>query len=392
MSFVTSALLILSVVYLALGLIYLRFWIDKRRRLAYLTETLEQLEMAAAAGNVGMWTRSVDGEILWASEKAGEIWGFSNGERFTQADLVELLHPDDHERVMSCVQALTSGKEEYQIEFRIVAKGGTLRWVQSQGRIEKVNGTPVVRGALVDITKQKMAETAVRQLSHKLITAQETERARVALELHDDLNQNIALLSIQLGMLQKQPKDLDFVTGQLGQFMSDVERLSKDVHRISYELHPAKLTQLGLEAAVRGFCREFAEKHEVVVDFVAENIRSDASMDIELCLYRITQESLQNVIKHSKAQTVSVTINCDDEEIVLTIVDDGKGFDINSVKPNGGLGLISIDERAKHVDGTAVIRSMPGKGTTVEVRIPVDQQPSLISDMPVLIGQNSFNA
>src|SRR4051812_38627777 len=183
MSFVTSAFWILSVVYLALGLIYLRFWLDKRGRIAYLTETLEQLKMAAAAGNVGMWTRSVDGEILWASEKAGEIWGFSNGERFTQTDLIELLHPDDHERVMSCVQALTSGKEEYQIEFRIVAKGGALRWVQSQGRIEKVNGTPVVRGALVDITKQKMAETAVRQLSHKLITAQETERARVALEL-----------------------------------------------------------------------------------------------------------------------------------------------------------------------------------------------------------------
>jgi PAS domain S-box-containing protein len=377
MSFVTSAFWILSVVYLALGLIYLRFWLDKRKSLTHLTKTLEQLEMAAAAGNVGMWTRSVDGEILWASEKAGDIWGFSYGERFTQADLVELLHPDDHERVMSCVEALASGKEEYQIEFRIVARDGALRWVQSQGRIEKLNGTPVVRGALVDITKQKMAETAVRQLSHKLITAQETERARVALELHDDLNQNIALLSIQLGMLRKQPKDLAFVSDQLGQFVTDVERLSKDVHRISYDLHPAKLTQLGLEVAVRGFCREFAQKHGIVIDFVAESFPGNASKDTELCLYRVTQESLQNVIKHSKAKTVRVTLKGEADEVLLTIVDDGKGFDINAVRPNRGLGLISIDERAKHVNGTAVIASTLGKGTTVEIRIPIDQEPSL---------------
>src|SRR4029079_9643879 len=114
-------------------------------------------------------------------------------------------------------------------------------------------------------------------LSHKLITAQENERARVAFELHDDLNQNIALLSIQLGMLRKQPKDLGFVSDQLGQFVTDVERLSKDVHRISYELHPAKLTQLGLEVAIRGFCREFAQKHDIVIDFAAESFPRNAS-------------------------------------------------------------------------------------------------------------------
>ncbi len=345
---------------------------ELEERDARLTETLDQLQLAASAGNVGMWTRSTDGEIIWTSEKAAEIWGFSSGERFTQNDLVQKVHPGDLERVVTCLQELASGKKDYQIEFRIVAADGNIRWISSQGRLDNAEGASTVRGALVDITRQKMAESAVRKLSHKLITAQEKERARVALELHDDLNQNIALLSIQLGMLRKQPKNLAFVSDQLGQFVTDVERLSKDVHRISYELHPAKLTQLGLEVAVRGFCREFSEKHGLVIDFVSKDLPYPISKEASLCLYRVTQESLQNVVKHSKATTVNVSLGGEGDEVVLTIFDNGRGFNFDTGRSKGGLGLVSIDERARHVNGRARVTSTPGEGTSVEVRIPID--------------------
>ena len=134
-----------------------------KQRDARLTETLEQLQLAASAGNVGIWIRSIDGEIIWASEKAGEIWGFPSGVQFTQDDLIEKLHPDDHERVMECVRDLAAGKEEYRIEFRILANDGDIRWIQSQGRIETVDTVQIVRGALVDITDLKTAEAALQE-------------------------------------------------------------------------------------------------------------------------------------------------------------------------------------------------------------------------------------
>jgi signal transduction histidine kinase len=185
----------------------------------------------------------------------------------------------------------------------------------------------LIRGAIVDITNLKLAQEAVHELSRKLMDAQEEERARLARELHDDLSQSIALLSVQLTILRNEPRDLEYVKDQLDQYISDVERLSGDVRRISHELHPAKLGQLGLEAALHGFCRELAAAHPLQIDFEAENLPRNLSSDIALCLYRVTQESLQNVIKHSGASSARVTIRSEQGTIHLSVSDDGKGFD-----------------------------------------------------------------
>jgi signal transduction histidine kinase len=283
------------------------------------------------------------------------------------------VHPGDRAGFARLFKELDAGRNDYQIEYRILLNDGTVRWIHSQGKVEEVDGERIVRGAIVDITKQKTAESAVRELSHKLIGAQEKERARVARELHDGLNQNIALLSLQVGMLRQQPKDLAFVSDQLGQFVSDIDRLSRDVHRISYELHPAKLTQLGLESAIRGLCREFSTEHGVKVDFIAEGLPDDISPDISLCLYRVTQESFQNIFKHSEATAIDVSVRAEGAEVVLTIRDNGIGFDVDAAKAKGGLGLISIDERARHIHGSAEIISAPGEGATIQIRIPIDQ-------------------
>ena len=159
--------------------------------------------------------------------------------------------------LVTLIRELEEGKNEFQFEYRIVSKDGNVRWIHSRGKVESVNGARFVRGAIVDITKLKIAEQAIHDLSGKLMNAQEKERARLARELHDDLSQSIALLSIQLATLRDKPKDLAYVKNQLDQFVSDLERLSVDVHRISHELHPARLTQLGLETALRGLCHEF---------------------------------------------------------------------------------------------------------------------------------------
>ena len=336
-----------------------------------LTETLEQLQLSALAGNVGMWTRSIDGEILWTSAKAAEIWGFPADAQFTQADLIQKVHAGDLERVMTCLQELASGKRNYQIDFRIVATDGTMRWVSSKGRADSVDGTDLVRGAIVDITKLKLAEEAIRDLTTRLMNAQEKERARLARELHDGLNQSVALLSIQIGMLRNDPRDITYAKQQLDSFAADIERLSEDVHRISYELHPANLNQLGLEAAISTLCRDLSASSDVEIDFQSDKLPRDLSQNMSLGLYRIAQESLRNVVRHSDATWAHVRVSLATDEVAMLIVDNGKGFDQNNAARKNGLGLLSIRERVRRLDGRVEITTEPGAGTQIRVSIPL---------------------
>jgi len=338
---------------------------------ARLTETLEQLQLSAAAANVGLWTRRIGEETIWVNEKAGEIWGAPSGKQFTREDFFQQIHADDRALLVDVIRGLEEGKNEFQLEYRVWSKEGNIRWVHSRGKVEPVNGVRFIRGAIVDITKLKMAEEAIHDLSGKLMNAQEKERARLARELHDDLSQSIALLSIQLATLRNEPKDFAYVKKRLDQFVSDVERLSVDVHRISHELHPARLTQLGLETALRGFCRELSAAHPLEIDFEAENLPRDLPRGISLCLYRVTQESLQNVIKHSGAASARVSVKLENGEVRLSVSDNGNGFDPSASKAKEALGLISMDERVRAVKGDVKVISSVGAGTKIEVHVPV---------------------
>jgi len=338
---------------------------------ASLTETLEQLQLAAAAANVGMWSRPINGTTLWLSQKAGDILGFPSGEQFTRDDFYQQIHPEDRPLLATLIRELEEGKNEFQFEYRIVSKVGNLRWIHSRGKVDMVNGARFVRGAIVDITKLKIAEQAIHDLSGKLINAQEKERAHLARELHDDLSQRIALLSIQLTTLRNKPRDLEYVKSQLDQFVSDVKRLSVDVHRISHELHPARLTQLGLESALHGLCHELSAAHPLEIDFESENLPRDLHQDTSVCLYRVAQESLQNVIKHSGAVSARVSIKLENGRIRLSVSDNGNGFDPQATRAKATLGLISIDERMRAVKGEAKVISAVGAGTIIEVYVPV---------------------
>jgi PAS domain S-box-containing protein len=336
-----------------------------------LTETLEQLQLSAAAASVGLWIGRVGEERIWFSEKAADVWGFPSGQQVKREDIFQRIHPADREGYITNLREVEEWKNEYQIDYRVLSKDGNTRWIHSRGKVEPVNGSRIIRGAIVDITKLKKAEEAVHELSRRLLNAQEKERARLARELHDDLSQSIALLSIQMAMLRNKPKTLEYVNDRLDQLISDVYRLAGDVHRISHELHPAKLSQLGLEAALQGSCRELAAAHPLEIDFEAENLPRNLPEDISLCLYRVTQESLQNVIKHSAATSAHVNIKSEHGKIYLSVSDNGNGFDPEAAKAKESLGLISIDERVRAVRGQAKVISAVGTGTIIEVYVPV---------------------
>ena len=360
-----------------------------RERDAQLTDSLEHLELSAAAANVGMWSRKIGEDEMWVSEKASEIWGFPRGEQFTRAEIIQHIHPDDQDQFRTLAREVEAGKNEFQLEYRILLPDGDVRWVHPRGKVEMVNGSRLVRGAIVDITKLKLAEEAIHDLGGKLMNAQEKERARLARELHDDLTQSIALLSIQLSSLRNEPKDIEHVRDQLDRFVHDVQRLSVDVHRISHELHPAKLTMLGLKAALGGFCRELAAAHGLYIDFEADDMPRDMPQDIALCLYRVTQESLQNVIKHSRAARASVSIRSENGGVRLSVYDSGNGFDLSATKAKEGIGLSSIEERVRAVKGTFRISSNIGSGTEIEVLIPFKHRGKLGDRSDHRVNNNS---
>jgi signal transduction histidine kinase len=207
-----------------------------------------------------------------------------------------------------------------------------------------------------------------------LIDAQETERKRLARELHDDLSQNLAFLAVELDIFgQKPPVASNDVSKRMQELSTQVRNMSSSVHRLSHELHPAKLEQLGLMAAVRGFCRDFSSAHNVAIEFVPHDVPRSVPDDIALCLYRVVQEGLQNVVKHSGATSAKVELSCGDSELCLVVSDRGRGFDSSVKTHEGSLGLISMRERVRLVRGRISVQSRKGEGTRIMVQIPLGE-------------------
>ncbi len=239
----------------------------------------------------------------------------------------------------------------------------------------------LILGLLMERASRRRAERGLRQserelraVTGRLIHAQEEERRRIARELHDDLNQGLALLSIELDLLAQKPPESDALLGdRLHELSGRVKKLSSVVHELSHLLHPSKLEQLGLVASIRSLCKELARDHEMEIQFIDRQLPPSVPADATLCLYRIAQEALQNVLKHSGARTARVELLGSEGAVVLRIRDEGTGFDPSSIAEQAGLGLVSMRERLHMLGGTIVINSRPGEGTRIEVRLPLNR-------------------
>ncbi len=218
----------------------------------------------------------------------------------------------------------------------------------------------------------RSSQSELRALTGRLLQAQETERRRIAGELHDDLNQSLALLAVELDLLAQSPPGTGApLEVQLRGLSGRVKQMSSAVHDLSHQLHPAKVEQLGLVAALRGLCGGLGPAHGLSIDFAAEGVPTSIPGDTALCLYRIAQEALRNVIKHSGARHAQVELRGGPDAVTLCVSDDGSGFDTASVADKGGLGLVSMRERLRLVGGEISLESRPSRGTRVEVRTPL---------------------
>lgn len=249
-------------------------------------------------------------------------------------------------------------------------------WAYPVRRGEEVVGAVVT---FVDITERKGLTDALRRsqedlraLTAELIKAREEESRYLARELHDSFGQRLALLGLKAseleGLISSQPGR---AAENVRLMMDEIGGVAKDLHHLSRQLHPAVLRELGLQTALETECANHSRQDGITVEFRSEDVSELLSEEMALCLYRVAQESLQNIRKHARTEKASVTLAAREGNIVLTVQDFGIGFDFKGVKGRGGLGLVSMGERVRLVDGSIGVRSKPGQGTEIEVRIPI---------------------
>jgi signal transduction histidine kinase len=239
----------------------------------------------------------------------------------------------------------------------------------------------LIAGLLLQKRMRRWAEIRVREneaalrtsherihdLGGRLLLAQEAERARIARELHDDVNQQVALLAIDLELLREGRQRPDAVT-LVEEACERAHGIAKSLHDLSHQLHPARLRMLGLVPALSGLQRELS-RPDCVIDFSSDNVPKTLPHDITLCLFRVAQEALHNALTHGAASRVVVHLVGEPGTLVMTIVDDGVGFDVDDAWRRG-LGLISMSERLESVAGTLDIQSRAGAGTRLSINVP----------------------
>ena len=223
-----------------------------------------------------------------------------------------------------------------------------------------------------DITQRKQMEEELSDVTQKLIQAQEQERARIARELHDDINQQLALVVASLDELKLHlPQPLAQIRSRLEELGNRTIEVSNAVQALSHRLHSSKLEYLGLARGMQAFCREFSDQYKVEVRFSHEHVPNSLPWETSLCFFRILQGALRNALKHSGVKSFEARLCGTTEGIHLTVHDDGAGFDVEQALGGSGIGLISMRERARLVNGTISIESKPKCGTTIEVDVPL---------------------
>jgi PAS domain S-box-containing protein len=347
---------------------------EHKRDVEALRKTEERFRLASRAGKMFAYEWDVATDVIVRSAGSAEIIGIEPEVRITGQEMLAKVHPEDLEALKYAIAELRPERPNLQITYRMLRADGTVIWVERNFHALFDERGKMLRmiGMVADVSARVRAERELSELSGRLIDAQEEERARVARELHDDLGQRMALLQINVERLKQDTAELSSKTRrELNNIAELTSECSSELHDISHQLHPSRLDTLGLVTTLRSFCKEFSLQHSLQVQFVHEDVPEEVPKDISLCLFRVVQEALRNVVKHSGAAEVKVELTRNGDQIDLCISDAGAGFDPAFAKLDAGLGLISMRERLRLVGGHLSIESEVSHGTRIRARIPL---------------------
>jgi PAS domain S-box-containing protein len=334
----------------------------------------ERLRLAQQAARIGTFEWNIRTGVNTWTQELEAMYGLPRGGfGGTQIAFENLVHPDDLAGVIELIDVSLKTGQPTQGEWRAVWPDGSAHWIAARWQVFMDEAGEPLRmvGINIDVTERKLAEESLANIGRKLIEAHEEERAWIARELHDDINQRIALLAIEL---DRWSHDLGsgFDTHDHIQIISQrLAEIGKDIQALSHRLHSSKLEYLGIAVAAKSFCRELSEKQKVQIDFSHSDIPHNLPKEIALCLFRVLQEALQNGVKHSGVRHFKVELHATPGEIQLSVSDAGIGFNWQDTINRQGLGLISMRERLQLVEGNLAIKSEPGHGTTISARVPL---------------------
>jgi len=334
----------------------------------------EGMSLAAIAAKLRFWVWDIprDEVRASASDWSSGNWYSAQPVHFDQ--FIDIVHSDDRTSLRKAVRGALEGDGQYETEYRVMSPDSTVRWIAARGRIEfDPNGKPMqLRAISIDITERRRAEDEARDLNGRLITAHEDERARLARALHDDVTQRLALLAIDAGRKEKGLGDP--IAGQaMRSIRHDLVQLSEDVHALSYALHPAILEDLGLIEALKAECARFGAVEGIPTSFRATEGVDQPIWALSLCLYRVAQEALRNVARHSSATSIEVELRAVGGGFELVVRDNGVGFDPIRKQARPSLGLAGMRQRLFIVDGELLIESAPSAGTRIVARAPMER-------------------
>jgi len=342
----------------------------------------------ACVSNVAVLDES--GSIVYASkawhllernvtDKTGAAPLFENCRRFTQSEPSEEPGVSLAEDIRSI---LDGTQKEFHRKYYFTSLPELRPFVMHAARLNLPGSTfrvlitheelPSVREHMLDVS----AEEALKALGGRLIAAQEEERRRVARELHDDFNQRLAVLSIELEQLGKKIQKPIGLRRSVQRLQDLAQEIAAEIHRLSYKLHPSKLDHLGLVAAVKSLCVELSESGKLNVEFQQTGFPYALDRDTTLCLFRIAQEGLRNCVKHSRAESARVVLMRTRDSVRLLVSDNGCGFNTKTALMEKGLGFVSMKERLHILGGEMNVYSKPLHGTRLEVSVPLKVDPN----------------
>ncbi len=335
----------------------------------------ERFRLAAAAGRMYAYEWDVPTNIVIRSAECANILGTPVALRAPLAEISSHIHAEDLPRIAAEIATLTPSHASSRVSYRAFRSDGSEIWLEQgfRGRFDTQGGLTSLIGMVADISERKEAEQSLTALGGRLIEAQEGERRRIARDLHDDINQRLAILNIELQSLADNPPESKSALRDRAEALcAKASDISTELSAITHELHSPKLELLGIVPAMRGFCEEMGKHQNVSVDFRATEVPASLPRNISLCLFRIFQEALRNAAKHSGEQEFEAELRGCAGEIHLKIRDQGVGFNLETAMNGRGLGLVSMRERVSLLQGTILIDSWPQRGTLIQVRIPLN--------------------